>query len=396
MSVAVIIAAGGRGSRLGASTPKQLLPIAGKSLLARSVEAFVRDERVDEIVVVVPADCTGIAAGHVAVPQRVRARIVAGGARRQDSVVAGLRALSADAELILVHDAARAFVPSAVIARTIDAARRDGAAIAAIAAQDTVKRARRRADVNVVSATLPRDEIFLAQTPQGFRRDVLEAAVALGVSGIEATDEARLAEMAGFDVTLVEGDPRNIKVTTLADMEVAEALCAREAGARVELSPFRVGFGYDSHRLALGRPLILGGVRIPFDRGLVGHSDADAVAHAVIDALLGAAALGDIGQMFPDTDPRWKDADSMSLLGDAVARLHAAGLRCVNVDVTVIADRPRLGPFRDQIRASLAGVLRTDVAAVSTKAKTSEGLEAAMSDAVVVHAVALVARVQPS
>ncbi len=389
-AVGVIIAAAGRGVRFGAAVPKQLMSLAGRSLLRRSVEAFLDVERVSELVVVVPADLAGEAARHLPEPGRVPVRVVAGGARRQDSVAAGFRALSSNVEIVLVHDAARAFVTRDVIERTIDAAARHGAAIAAVAASDTVKRAR-PGDVAFVAETLPRETIHLAQTPQGFTRAVLASAIALGERGAEATDEARLAELAGYDVCLVDGDARNIKVTTDRDRDLALALAALQDA---DVMPVvRIGIGYDSHRLVTGRPLVLGGVRIPFDQGLAGHSDADAIAHAVTDAVLGAASMGDIGQLFPDTDPQWKDADSLALLAAAVARTRAAGFRVGNVDVTVVAERPKLAPWRDAIRANLARALECAPERVSVKGKTNEGLDAiGRGEGVAVHAVALLMR----
>lgn len=407
-SVGVVIAAAGRGLRFGAQVPKQLLALAGRSLLTRSVEAFLRVEGVREIVVVVPPDLADQAAQQLPPSGSVRLGVIPGGARRQDSVAAGVRALSPEVDLVLVHDAARAFVTGAVIDRTIEATRQHGVAIAALVASDTVKRARAGA-VAFVAETLPREHIYLAQTPQGFRRDVLEAAVALGESGVEATDEARLAELAGYDVCLVEGDPRNIKVTTERDREIALALSAmadgggmpstaRGPGRHPEEGPpmpaFRIGFGYDSHRLEAGRALVLGGVHIPFDKGLAGHSDADAISHAVTDAVLGGAALGDIGRFFPDTDPRFENADSLALLADAVARAQRAGFGIGNVDVTVIAERPKLAPWREAIRANLARALRCSPEQVSVKGKTNEGMDATgRGEAVSVHAVALLIRV---
>jgi 2-C-methyl-D-erythritol 4-phosphate cytidylyltransferase/2-C-methyl-D-erythritol 2,4-cyclodiphosphate synthase len=389
-AVGVIIAAAGRGLRFGAAEPKQLIDLAGKSLLRRSVDAFLEIERVSELVVVVPADLAGEAARHLPEPGRVPVRVVAGGARRQDSVAAGFRALSPSVEVVLVHDAARPFVTREVIARTIDAAARHGAAVAAVAASDTVKRAR-PGDLPFVAETLPRETIHLAQTPQGFTRAVLASAIALGERGAEATDEARLAELAGYDVCLVDGDARNIKVTTDRDRDLALALAALQDDNVMPV--VRIGIGYDSHRLVTGRPLVLGGVRIPFDQGLAGHSDADAIAHAVTDAVLGAASMGDIGQLFPDTDPRWKDADSLALLTAAVARARAGGFRVGNVDVTVVAERPKLAPWRDAIRANLARALGCTPAQVSVKGKTNEGLDAiGRGEGVAVHAVALLMR----
>ena len=209
--------------------------------------------------------------------------------------------------MIVIHDAARPLVSPALIERTVTAAFEHGAAIAALQARDTVK----RGDASrIIRGTLPREEIFLAQTPQAFRVGVLRDALALASTAADATDEAMLAEQAGHHVHLVEGDPRNLKITTPEDLDMAERLLGRQHGAAHD----RIGNGYDLHRLVAGRPLILGGVTIPFDKGLDGHSDADAVCHAVTDAMLGAAAAGDIGRHFPDTDPAWKGANSIELL----------------------------------------------------------------------------------
>jgi 2-C-methyl-D-erythritol 4-phosphate cytidylyltransferase / 2-C-methyl-D-erythritol 2,4-cyclodiphosphate synthase len=379
MFVSVIIAAGGRGTRVGSGLPKQWLTIGGRTLLDLSVAAFGAHARVSEIVVVLPeGEARPIAGAGKSM------RIVAGGARRQDSVANGFASVSSHADVVLVHDAARPFVSAEVIDRTIDAAWEDGAAIAALPVHDTVKRARWQGEAAVVAETLPRESIFLAQTPQGFRREVLAIAVERGKLHA-ATDEAALAEVAGHPVRLVAGDPANVKITTATDLERARADARRGAPA------VRIGLGYDSHRFVEGRPLRLGGVAIPHDRGLAGHSDADAVCHAVTDAVLGAASLGDIGQLFPDTDPRWKDADSLALLADAWARVREAGWSLGNLDVVVVADRPKIGPHADAIARSLAAALEASREAVSIKGKTAEGL-AAIGDVLVVHAVALLAR----
>jgi 2-C-methyl-D-erythritol 4-phosphate cytidylyltransferase/2-C-methyl-D-erythritol 2,4-cyclodiphosphate synthase len=309
----------------------------------------------------------------------------------------------ADADVVVIHDAARALVTTELIARTIDAAIEAGAAIAAVASRDTVKRAHRDADGGLeVAATLPREEIYLAQTPQAFRRDVLAAAVALGRTGVEATDEAALAERAGHRVRIVPSDDSNLKVTTPQDLTMAEAIAragglqgAIEGAAEVEHT-MRVGLGYDLHRLVAGRSLIVGGVAIPSDRGPAGHSDGDAVCHALTDAVLGAVAAGDIGRHFPDDDPRWKDANSIDMLRHAVEVARARGYRVQNADVVVILERPKLAPHLDAIRAALALALGISVEAVSVKGKTNEGVGAlGRGEAIAVHAVAAL-RPQPA
>ena len=380
MTVSVIIAAGGQGTRLGGGVPKQWLAIGGTSLLERSIAAFDRHPRISEIVVVLPqgSDIAGVPG------TRKPRRVVEGGARRQDSVAEGFAAVSAEASVVLVHDAARPFVTADVIDRAIDGAIAHGAVVPAMPVHDTVKQIVPATGARIV-ATLPRETLFLAQTPQAFRREVLADAIDAGRKGASGTDEAMLAEQAGHEVHVVPGDDANVKITTAADLERARARSAPPA--------FRIGTGYDLHVFAAGRPLLLGGVTIPYDRGLKGHSDADAVCHAVTDAILGAANLGDIGRLFPDTDPRWKDADSLKLLADAAARVRDAGWQVVNVDVVVIAERPKIGPHAAAMQQSLAATLGVDPGAIAIKGKTNEGVDATgRGEALAVHAVALIAR----
>ena len=380
MHVSAIIAAGGRGSRFGGTQPKQLQPLAGVPILKRTVDVFLNGYAFDEVVVALPSD---LAANPPAYLDDVI--VVEGGERRQDSVANAVRAVAPSSQVIVIHDAARPLVTPAVIERTIAAAIKHGAAIAALPARDTVK----RGDASrVIRGTLPRDEIFLAQTPQAFRVGVLRDALAIASTATDATDEAMLAEAAGHHVHLVEGDPRNLKITTPDDLMLAEALAPREARpARTG----RAGIGYDLHRLVEGRPLILGGVTIPSDRGALGHSDADVVCHAITDAVLGAASLGDIGRHFPDVDPRWKDASSLDLLRRAMAMLADEGLQVGNVDVTVILERPKIKDHIAAMRGALADALGVDVTRVSIKGKTNEGMDAiGRGEAIAAHAIALV------
>jgi 2-C-methyl-D-erythritol 4-phosphate cytidylyltransferase / 2-C-methyl-D-erythritol 2,4-cyclodiphosphate synthase len=397
MYVSAILAAGGRGHRFGGARPKQLLSIGGRPILERSLSAFLAHPAIDEIVVALPADLA------VDPPDYLRRaakplRVVAGGGRRQDSVAKAFQQVAAHADVVIVHDAARPFVNADLIDRTIAAAAESGAALAAIQSRDTVKLAgpaRGGLDGSTgppegghyVRQTLARELIFLAQTPQAFRRDVLEGAIALNV---EATDEAALAEQAGFEVRLVEGHASNIKITTPEDVALAEAIAATQDGSASHRNLVRIGTGYDLHRLVDGRPLVLGGVTIPADRGALGHSDADVVCHAVIDAMLGAAGLGDIGLHFPDSDSRWKDAASLDLLARAAEMLAARGFAIANVDVTIVLERPKLRGHIDAMRQAVAGRLDVDATCVSIKAKTNEGVDAVgRGEAIAAHAVAL-------
>jgi len=378
--VSAIIAAGGRGSRFGSAQPKQLVELAGIPILKRTVDAFLQGYPFDEVIVALPEE---LAVNPPSYLDDVM--VVTGGARRQDSVANAFREVAPSSQVIVVHDAARPLVTAALIERTVNAAYQHGAAIAALQARDTVK----RGDASrIIRGTLPREEIFLAQTPQAFRVGVLRDALALASTASDATDEAMLAEQAGHHVHLVDGDPRNLKITTPEDLVLAEtALQHHPRPARTG----RAGIGYDLHRLVEGRPLILGGITIPADRGALGHSDADVICHAITDAVLGAASLGDIGRHFPDNDPRWKDASSLDLLRRAVAMLADEGLQVGNVDVTVILERPKIKDHVDAIRAALADALGVGVDRVSVKGKTNEGVDAVgRGEAIAAHAIALV------
>ena len=381
MFVSAIIAAGGRGLRYGGASPKQLLLLGGRPILARSVDAFVSCDLIGEVIVALPAD---LAASP---PEYLRDRgkpltVVTGGDQRRDSVANAFALVSDRADVVVIHDAARPLVTDDLIRRTAKAAFETGAAIAALRAHDTVKQTD---GVGTITATLPRETIYLAQTPQAFRVAVLRDALRMGG---HATDEAMLAEQAGHVVRVVDGDPRNLKITTPDDLTMAEHL----TGA-AQTPALRIGNGYDLHRLVKGRPLILGGVTIPFDKGLEAHSDGDAICHAITDAVLGAVGAGDIGRLFPDNDPEWKNADSIELLRRAAALVHQTGYSIVNVDVIVIAQKPKLSPHVDAIRGNLAGALGCDPSRVSVKGKTNEGVDSVgAGESIAVHAVALLAR----
>jgi 2-C-methyl-D-erythritol 4-phosphate cytidylyltransferase/2-C-methyl-D-erythritol 2,4-cyclodiphosphate synthase len=378
--VSAIIAAGGRGSRFGSPHPKQILMLRGRPVLRRSVEAFVAAGCVTDIVVALPGELVANPPEYLrAGPGGKPIEIVEGGLRRQDSVARAFARVSSRADVVDIHDAARPLVSVALIEQTVAAAAESGAAVAAVRARDTVK----RVEAGRVVETLPRETVVLVQTPQAFRVDVLRDALA---SSDDATDEAALAERAGHAVRVVEGDPRNLKITTAEDLLMLEGVLGREAaGPRL-----RVGNGYDLHRLVPGRPLVLGGMVIPFELGLDGHSDADAVCHAVIDAILGACGAGDVGRLFPDTDPSWAGADSLDLLRRAAAIVRDRGFDVVNVDVVVIAQRPKLAPYIETMRARVAEALGCDPAQVGVKGKTNEGVDSVgRGESIAPHAVAL-------
>ena len=382
MFVSAIIAAGGRGLRFGGAYPKQLVTLVGRPILQHSIDTFVSCDLVSEVVVALPHDLASEPRAYLSARSKP-VIIVDGGERRRDSVTHAFARVSDRAEIVVIHDAARPLVSDAVIRRTVAAASENGAAIAALQAHDTVKHADR---TGVITATLPREEVYLAQTPQAFRISVLRDA--LQMSG-DATDEAMLAEQAGHVVRIVDGDPRNLKITTPGDLAMAEHLLGFSSGAPA----FRIGNGYDLHRLVAARPLILGGVTIPFDKGLEAYSDGDAICHAVTDAVLGAAGAGDIGRHFPDTDPAWKGADSIDLLRRAASLVRGTGYTVVNVDVVVIAQKPKLAPHVDAIRANLSVALGCDASQISVKGKTNEGVDSmGAGESIAVHAVALLVR----
>jgi 2-C-methyl-D-erythritol 4-phosphate cytidylyltransferase / 2-C-methyl-D-erythritol 2,4-cyclodiphosphate synthase len=378
--VGVIVVAAGQGLRIGGSVPKQLLDLGGASMLRRSLATFDQHPQVSQIVVVLPdsqlsgsSDVVGaLARPHV---------VVGGGARRQDSVANGFAALAGDVDVVLIHDAARPFASPALIDRVIAGAAESGAVIPAIPVRDTVKRVDRAS--GLITATIPRDEVWLAQTPQGFRRDVLRAAVALGTSGSEATDEAMLAEQAGHPVRIVDGDTQNMKITTPQDLVAARN--------RFNASPdVRVGTGYDLHRLEAGRQLVLAGVVVPFEKGPVAHSDGDVLCHSLVDAILGAAGAGDIGRHFPNTDAAWKDAPGLDLLARSLEIVRRLGWSVANADITIVLERPRLAGHVPQITERLAATIGIPVDCISVKGKTNEGVDAVgHGDAIAAHAVVM-------
>jgi 2-C-methyl-D-erythritol 4-phosphate cytidylyltransferase/2-C-methyl-D-erythritol 2,4-cyclodiphosphate synthase len=389
MFVSAILAAAGRGTRLGAAMPKQMLTLGDRTILEHSFAVVDKHEQIDEIVVALPRDLAWSPPPYL-ISSKKPVRVVDGGDRRQDSVANAFAQVSKDATVIVIHDAARPFATADLFSRVIEAAAKGGAAIAAIPASDTVKEATAAPGVRVVARTMARDAIYLAQTPQAFSRQVLEEAIKLGQEALAtATDEASLAEQAGHSVALVDGESTNIKITTEHDLTVSRALLSMKDLGLGMHTP-RVGTGYDLHRLEPGRPLVIGGVTVPHDSGLAGHSDADVLCHAITDAILGAAGAGDIGQHFPDTDPKWKGANSIELLKAAVAIVRRAGYAVSNVDAVIIAERPKLAPHIPAMRENLARALGIEMSFVSVKGKTNENVDAlGRNEAIAVHAVAL-------
>jgi len=350
--------------------------------------AFSSHPRVDHIVIVAGPDeleeCRHALSGLDKV-----AAIVPGGATRQESVERGLAAIADPDSIVLVHDAARPMVSSEIIDRCIDGVLAKGNAVAAIPVADTLK----RVDAGTILETVDRSALWAVQTPQAFRSaDLRSACESAHTAGFSGTDEASLIERFGsVPVHIVAGAPENFKITRAEDLALAEAVFA----SRRKAEDMRVGFGYDIHRFAAGRKMVLGGVLFEMEDeiGLDGHSDADVLLHAVCDALLGAAGLPDIGHMFPNTDLRYKDIESTVLLENVRKRLDEEGYRVSNLDATVIAERPKIAPFVQEIRSTIADILHTGIDRIGIKATTNEGLGAiGEGQGIAAHAVACIVR----
>ena len=371
MNAAVIVAAG-RGARMGMERNKVLYPLCGEPVIVRTARAFAESGLFDGGVVIVASPCDMEDMRAMLDRGRIPVRaIVEGGHDRQESVRRGIAACDPGADIIAIHDGARLLVTREVIAATIDSARRYGSGVAAVPLKDTVKRVD---ESGLVVETPQRDLLRAVQTPQTFDAALIRAAHArYADSDVRATDDAMLIEWTGHAVHLTPGDPENIKLTTPEDMLLAGQVILRREG-RKEAPAMRIGHGYDVHRLVEGRKLILCGVEVPYERGLLGHSDADVALHALMDALLGAAALGDIGRHFPDTDPAYAGADSGRLLDHVVALLHVKGYAVANADVTIICQRPKLKDYIEQMRENVAAHLKVDPDCVNVKATTTEKL----------------------
>jgi len=358
----VLIVAAGRGTRLGGEVPKQYRSLAGRSVLRRSVEAFVGHAAVDGVRVVIHPDDRGLyepaVSGLDLMPP------VAGGASRQDSVARGLRSLrDRSPEAVLIHDAARPFVDGATIGRVVGALADHDGAIAAVPVVDTLK----RGVDDTCAGTVDRAGLWRAQTPQGFRYQAILAAHEAH-AGQAMTDDAAIAEAAGLRVRLVESSDENFKVTTEDDLRRAERMLADGPG------DVRTGMGFDVHRFGPGDHVWLCGVKIPHEAGLVGHSDADAGLHALTDAILGAIAAGDIGAHFPPSDPKWKDAPSDLFLRHAADLVTARGGAVCHVDLTLVCEAPRIRPHVAAMTQRVAEILGVAPDRVGIKATTTERL----------------------
>lgn len=358
MKACGIIVAAGAGRRMGGGMNKALMGLRGRPLFVYSLQAL--KPCCEQLILVIREDERPAFERVLADYGLDGVLLCAGGRERRHSVENALNLVDSSCGLVLVHDAARPLVSNRVIEAVLAAAESGGAAVPALPVHDTLRRSQ-----GGVTSTLPRDHLFRVQTPQGFRRELLQRAYREVAQAL--TDDAGLVEAIGHPVTLVPGDERNLKITRREDLAMAESLLG---------AAFRMGTGFDTHRLVPGRELVLCGVTVPHPTGLLGHSDADVALHALADALLGACALGDIGQHFPDSDPAYKGISSLTLLERTFAIIRQNGFEPWQCDLTILAQKPRLAPYIPAMRERVARALSLPVSQVSVKATTNEGLDA--------------------
>ena len=381
MRAAAIIVAGGSGSRMG--RPKQFLPLSGSTVVEMSLRCFVAMPEIEAVVLVLSDESLAL---HGQRLTGGKVKVVAAGATRMGSVRNGFAAIPAGIEAVAVHDGARSLITPEIVRATLAEAVKSGAAVAAVPVKDTLKRV--AAGSPAVIETPRRSDFWAAQTPQTYRYSVLKEALERFKDDADATDESQLVERCGRVVSVVPSSYENFKITTPEDMIMAEAvLDARAGGPRLS----RTGFGFDIHRLVAGRELWLGGVKLAHDKGLLGHSDGDAVLHAACDAVLGALGLGEIGIAFPPSDLKFKGLASREIVAHTLAKAAAAGGEIVHLDVTLIAEEPKLKPHYETMKASVAALFGLPPSRVSLKAKSHEGLDAVgRGEAISCHAVATV------
>jgi len=352
---------------MGTSTPKQFSELLGVPILIHTIRAFRQVPAITAIIVVAPAQHRALTCALLARYQLAdHCTVISGGKLRQDSVRIGLALVPEDSPLVAVHDGARPLIDPADIQRCLEAAADKGAAILGVPVKDTLKTV---AADTTIRHTVERESLWQAQTPQVVQTDLLKKAFARAdQDSFVGTDEAALLEHGGWPVMMVEGSETNLKITRPDDLRMAEAILMQKQPAR----QMRIGHGFDAHRLVPGRPLILGGLEIPHVLGLLGHSDADVLSHALCDAILGACGEGDIGRHFPDSDQRYKGISSIKLLAQVIGLAAARHLRLVNADITVVAEQPKLAPHFPAMRKIIAEACLVEPAAINLKASTTE------------------------
>ena len=363
--VTAIVLAAGSGTRMGGETTKQKISLLGESILSRTLRAFSECDGVDAIVVVCKNDEKEWVRAETENKIDKITSIISGGNSRAESARIGFANIPPETDYVAIHDGARCLITPENINSVIKKALESGAATAAVRATDTVK----LCNGGGVVATLPRDEVFLATTPQIFSKEIYQRALNnRSLDGV--TDDNMLVESVGVEISVVDIGKENIKITTPEDVEFAEYIIKR----RSRMDEIRVGHGYDVHRFAEGRKLVLGGVEIPCDKGLLGHSDADVLLHAVMDAMLGACGLGDIGRHFPDSDDSYMDISSLTLLRKTAELVGARGYTVNNVDATVVMQSPKIAPYIAQMISNIAEILGIESSRVNVKATTEEKL----------------------
>lgn len=346
--VTFILVAAGKGKRFGGEIPKQFMKLGNSTVLETALDKIIRNVYTDEVIIVTSGEYLDYVREITKDCEKVTA-VIPGGAERQDSVYEGIKV--SDEGLILIHDAARPFVTDPVINGVVEAAWDKGAAVPVVNLKDSIRSA---------EGNLDRSKLFLIQTPQGFRREVIASAYEKAMAeGFYGTDDGGIAEHAGYPVTMTEGDYENIKITTREDLPGMD---------------LRIGSGFDVHKLIEGRKCILMGVEIPYEKGLLGHSDADVALHSLMDAMLGAAGMGDIGRLFPDNDPAYEGISSVKLLEEVRDRIYSDGFRVGNLDVTIICQKPKVSPYIGEMTDKLAEILNMDKKSINIKGTTTEKL----------------------
>ncbi len=382
---AVIIPAAGSGSRMASDIPKQFLMVKGEPVLIRTAKVFLTKKSIHRVIIVAPPshrqETEQLLKQWLPADLTPKLIITNGGATRQDSVFAGLQVVPEEVEIVLVHDGARPMVDAGIISRCLHGALEFGAVIAGVAVKDTLKKV--SSDATIVH-TVEREHLWQAQTPQAARKELLRQAYQKArEDNFSGTDEASLLEHAGIKVRIVAGSEKNIKITRPDDLKLIAGLL-EQAGA------MKIGHGFDAHKLVADRKLILGGVTIPYMLGLLGHSDADVLTHALIDAIIGALGEGDIGTHFPDDNNSFKDISSLKLLEKTIALAQSKKMRIENGDITVICQKPKLAPFIAEMRQNLADICKVEKNAINIKATTTESMGfAGRGEGISAHAVVL-------
>lgn len=364
--VTAVILAAGSGTRMGGEITKQKITLLGESILSRTLKSFSECDKVDAIVVVCKDDEKEWVRSELENKFDKITSIVSGGNSRAESARIGFSNIPIQTDYVAIHDAARCLITQENISSVIEAALKKGASTAATRVSDTVK----LCTDGIITKTLPRDNLYLASTPQVFSCDLYKRAIEGAVLDSDITDDNMLVERIGVEISVVDVGKENIKITTPEDIGFAEYIIKR----RSKMDEIRVGHGYDVHRFAEGRRLVLGGVEIPCDKGLLGHSDADVLLHAIMDAMLGACGLGDIGRHFPDSDKKYKDISSLTLLGKTTELVGEQGYVVNNIDATIVMQSPKIAPYVEHMVLNISKILGIESGRVNIKATTEEHL----------------------